>query len=86
MTARTASPARKPRAPAPAPLSTSTKDLLQRLDTVASRLADPANNLTENELMAEHVRCVLNADMQPVFTADVLKLAAIELMRKPVEE
>lgn len=62
-------------------LSPTTRDLLARLDAVASSLADPACEQTENELMAQHVRNVLTAgDSEPLFTEELLKMAAVELM------
>lgn len=68
------------------PLSPTTKDLLERLDTVATCLADPAATQSENDLMAQHVRSVLNSDNEPVFTEEVLKLAYVELVHTTVSQ
>lgn len=61
-------------------LSPTTRDLCARLDTVLASLADPANQQSENELMAAHVRSVLNGENEPLFTEPVLKLAYVELI------
>ena len=61
-------------------LSPTTRDLCARLDAVLTSLADPANTQSENELMAAHVRSVLNGENEPLFTEPVLKLAFTELV------
>lgn len=64
----------------PRTLSPTTRELVKRLDIVIASLADPGNTLTENELMAEHVRSVLNGEDEPLFTEPVLKMAFTEMI------
>lgn len=65
--------------------SQTTLALLERLDKVIAEQAKPGCTSTENELMMEHVRSVLTGptdqSLEPMFTEDVLKMAAIELIR-----
>ena len=63
----------------PAPLSDSTKRLLERLQLIIEDTGNPT--LTPSELFALHVRSQLTPQNAPQFGEDQLKLAYVELIR-----